>query len=311
MLDQRGGCCIARYAGGGAFDMSNMGQIMLRFRPIAPKPASADGSISGGGTSWPATAENGGLSVKMGRGKRRGRAVKGGASTAARNKRSYTRKKNQSSSPENTDSGGSVSGGGKEIKTLALLPETPSAAESRRFPALWLSLGNGGGGAGAGAEIAADRSGVLENPAEAVGRRAVVVRSWVKVECVTDAAAVGGGYVYGGIGRTDEERVRCLDLDTCPGFVTDGVNVVRWTNAAYRRMAAGGAAEAELDLWVEVVEGAELPVGGSEGFTCRVRVVTCGREKISQTVPCDVWRMGWGGFAWRLDTTAALSLGRL
>ncbi|KAL7152812.1 hypothetical protein ABFS83_04G124100 [Erythranthe nasuta] len=309
-MDQRGGCCTARYAGGDAYDMSNMGQIMLRFRPIAPKPASAVGSISGGGTSWPATAENGGLSVKTGRGKRRGRAVKGGggASTTALNKRSYTRKKKQSSSPENTDSGGSVSGDGKEIKTLALLPAAPSAEESRRFPALWLSLGSGGGGA----EIAADRSDFLENPTEAVGRRrAVVVRSWVKVECVTDAAAVGG-YVYGGMGRTDEERVRCLDLDTCPGFVTDGQNVVRWTNAAYRRMAAGGAAEGEVDLWVEVVEGAELmPVVGREGFTCRVRVVTCGKEKISQTVPCDVWRMGWGGFAWRLDTTAALSLGRL
>ncbi|KAL8056546.1 hypothetical protein ABFX02_04G126100 [Erythranthe guttata] len=269
MMDQRGGCCTARYAGGGAYDMSNMGQIMLRFRPIAPKPASADGSISGGGT----TAENGGLSVKTGRGKRRGRAVKGGACATALNKRSYTRKKKQSSSPENTDSGGSVSGDGKEIKTLALLPEAPSAAESRRFPALWLSLGNGGGCAGAGAEIAADRSGFLENPTGVVGRRAVVVRSWVKVECVTDAAAVGG-YVYGGIGRTDEEKVRCLDLDTCPGFVTDGMNVVRWTNAA-------------------------------------VRVVTCGKEKMCQTVPCDVWRMGCGGFAWRLDTKAALSLGRL
>ncbi|CBI15623.3 unnamed protein product, partial [Vitis vinifera] len=45
-MDAKGGCCIARYAGG-AYDMSKVDRIMLRFRPIAPKPTSA-GSVSGG-----------------------------------------------------------------------------------------------------------------------------------------------------------------------------------------------------------------------------------------------------------------------
>ncbi|KAK7858074.1 hypothetical protein CFP56_014543 [Quercus suber] len=37
---------------------------------------------------------------------------------------------------------------------------------------------------------------------------------------------------------------------------------------------------------------------------------TCGKERSSITLPCDVWRMDGGGFAWRLDVKAALSLGR-
>lgn len=290
MMDQRGGCCIARYAGGCAYDISKVDRIMLSFRPIAPKPASTDGSVfSGGSSSSSATAENASPSVKTGRGKRRAQAAKDGGTTSNMNRRNSGRKRK--SSPENADSGGSVPSGVKEIKTLALLPESPDVlASKKRLPLLqneWICGGI--------LSPAAD-------PAEVVGRRAVV-ESWVKVECVTDTWVVGC-YGYGGTwGRTDEEKVRGLDLDTCPGFVSDGLNRVRWTNAAYMRMMAS---ETGVAVLVVVEEGVSLPVG-CPGFTCRVRVVTCGS---SQTVPCDVWRMECGGFAWRLDTTAALCLGR-
>lgn len=191
-----------------------------------------------------------------------------------------------------------MNGEEKMIKTLPLIPEAPDvkaeATSKGRFP-LWLSFENGG------------RFGeVLHDPtAVGVGRR-VVVASWVKVECVMDTWQVGW-YPYGRMGRTDEERVRSLEGDTCPGFVSDGLNRVRWTNAAYRRMVAGGG---EVAAWLVVEEEVELPIAAVAvvGFTCRVRVVTCGNEKASTTVPCDVWRMDCGGFAWRLDTAAALSL---
>nr|POE72662.1 hypothetical protein CFP56_18663 [Quercus suber] len=46
-MDGRGGCCIASYGANGVYDMSKMDMIMLRFRPIAPKPAAGAGSSGG------------------------------------------------------------------------------------------------------------------------------------------------------------------------------------------------------------------------------------------------------------------------
>ncbi|GER40926.1 hypothetical protein STAS_17626 [Striga asiatica] len=263
--------CVARYAGG-AYDMSKMDRIMLKFRPIAPKPVSADGSVSGGSSS---VSESGLARAKTGRVKRRGEARK-----TRRNNCSKRRKP----PPEKADSGGSVTGGEEVVRTLRLLPEEPCVIENRKvappdlsYP-LWLSFGDGG--------ISAEVQGS-------------VVQSWVKVERVTEAwAAVGMGW-------TDEEKVMVLDGDTCPGFVSDGLNRVTWTNAAYRRMVAEEGAE--VAAWVVVERDVTLPVGCA-GFTCEVRVVTCGEKKGNKTVPCDVWRMDCGGFAWRLDTAAALSL---
>ncbi|KAI3454989.1 hypothetical protein Pfo_011652 [Paulownia fortunei] len=288
-----GGCCTARYAGG-SYHISKVDRIMLRFRPIAPKPATTNGSISGGAS----TPENRKPSFKTGRGKRRRAAKDSDVKCCGGGRRKALQ--------ENTDSGRSVSDGEKVIKTLPLLPETPDVKEcpttgsKEGFP-LWLSFGDGGlvprvGHVG------------LEDPTAAVGQR-VVVGSSVKVECVTDTWAVDC-YGWYGLGLTDEERVMSLDVDTCPGFVSDGLNGVRWTNAAYRKMVGAGE-EGEVAAWVvlEEEEKVALPVGCA-AFTCRARVVTWGKEKSSQTVPCDVCRMDCGGLAWRLDTTAALSLGR-
>ncbi|KAL0425286.1 UNVERIFIED_CONTAM: hypothetical protein Sradi_1063400 [Sesamum radiatum] len=259
-MDHRGGCCIARYSGV-AYDMSKVDRIMLRFRPIAPKPASTNGSLSGGGSSGSTTPENSCPSVKTGRGKRRHAAKDGSNSTV--NKRNCNSRRRKSS-PENTDSGGSVSGGEKVVKTLPLLPEAPEVKESPKvaskqgFP-LWLSFGNGGSG-GEIVAPGADRSG-LDDPTVPMGRM-VVVGSWVKVECVTDTWVVGC-YGYDGIGRTDEERVRSLNLDTCPG--------------SYRRpeqgevdecgvQADGGGGrgrEGEVAAWLVMEEGGE-PAGGMQ-----------------------------------------------
>ncbi|KAJ6776897.1 hypothetical protein OIU74_000971 [Salix koriyanagi] len=50
----------------------------------------------------------------------------------------------------------------------------------------------------------------------------------------------------------------------------------------------------------------------ASAFSCWVRLQNSWqKEKCSKTaVPCDVWRMDFGGFAWRLDVDSALSLGR-
>ncbi|KAL3617550.1 hypothetical protein CASFOL_037871 [Castilleja foliolosa] len=267
---------LSRYAGG-AYDMSKVDRIMLRFRPIAPKPAFIDGSISGGGNSGSVA-----FPVKSGRGKRRKSAKYGCNNDTVSEKSNRGRRKKLS--PENTESGGSVTGEEKDVKTLPLMPVEPDAAE---VP----SVRNEGSGGDTVTPVAA----------------AVVVRSWVKVECVADTwAEAAGCYGYGGMRRTDEERVMNLHLDTCPGFISDGQNRVRWMNAAYRRMVS--AEMEEVAACVVVEKGVVVPEGCA-GFTCRVRVVTCGgKDKSVKTVPCDVWRMDGGGFAWRLDTAAALSL---
>ncbi|GER44019.1 hypothetical protein STAS_20895 [Striga asiatica] len=281
--------CVARYAGA-AYDVSKMDRIMLKFRPIAPKPTSPDGSgsVSGCASGGYAEPRSGRARAKSGRGKRR-REV-------GNRRNNFSRRRNPS--PEKGDSGGSVTGGDKDVRTLRLLPEEPGVKENRKVAApnrsypLWLSFGDE---AGAG-WIEADRTEVEWS----AWRRAAVVQSWVKVEQVAEAwAAVG-------MGCTDEEKVLGLHRDTCPGFISDETNRVSWTNEAFRRMVGGEEGE-EVAAWVVVERGVTLPTG-CVGFTCRARVVTCRDEKGVKTVPCDAWRLDCGGFAWRLDTTAALSL---
>ncbi|XP_057440068.1 uncharacterized protein LOC130731921 [Lotus japonicus] len=163
------------------------------------------------------------------------------------------------------------------VVTLPLLPETPDPknppeAMSRNNSPVWMSFENNG---------YATTAGKVDLP-PALG-------SVVTVECVTDT--------------WQEEKevlpVKNLVEDTCPGFVSDGYGRVTWTNGAYREIVGEGG------VWL-VTKEVRVPFPCVRGFTCRVRVQdTCGKER---TVPCDVWRMESGGFAWRLDVTAALSL---
>ncbi|KAH0690230.1 hypothetical protein KY290_018475 [Solanum tuberosum] len=297
-MDGRGGCCIARYAAG-AYDMSKVDRIMLKFRPIAPKPAVAGSSVSGT-TTPPQKTE---VPVRTGRWKRR--YVKENNKNSNNSKRSNSGsspsgRKRKAPSPEENESSGKTVSGGETVVTLPLLSESPERKDRsvdvvKKNAPIWLSFGgnqenNNGQLQGCGGVM-------FPQPVQVVG-------SWVKVESVTDAWVEGYG-----LGRTDEEKLINLERDSCPGFISDGLNRVRWANKAYKAMVGEGAGE--VVVWLVMKDDVRLPDNKSTAaFTCRVRVVRCGKEKNSLILPCDVWRMDGGGFAWRLDTEAALSLGR-
>ncbi|KAJ4896876.1 Uncharacterized protein Rs2_23670 [Raphanus sativus] len=302
-MDGKGGCCIARYTGGAGpydYDLSQADRIMLRFRPIAPKPTSDHGGGGGGKpvSSRESCAGSSDVSCRGGRGKRKCQQTENGGVA-----RRCTRRKR---------SGKTVVNGGDAKVTLSLLPESPgqsaftdmkmsSAEKQKRQGPFWLSFSDGDDG--------------VITPAyrtvEVTRRIMVVISSCMTVERVTDAW--NDGY---GIGRSDEERKMNLARDTCPGFVSDGSGRVTWTNEAYRKMAMDnvqGAPENKSGDSFQVIVRLvmrERPMLTYTAFTCRVKLqFTCqDRERCSVTVPCDVWRMDAGGFAWRLDVKAALCL---
>ncbi|KAK4362589.1 hypothetical protein RND71_017830 [Anisodus tanguticus] len=302
-MDGRGGCCIARYAGC-AYDMSKVDRIMLRFRPIAPKPA-IGGSFSGA-TTPPQKSE---VPVRTGRWKRR--YVKDNnknTSTSSSNKRSSSGsrspngRKRKAPSPEENES---------TVVTLPLLSESSERKDSprdnsvdvvvkkqERNAPIWLNFGNQGNNNN-------DINGQQGYGGMMFPQPVRVVGSWIKVESMTDAWVEGYG-----LGSTDEEKLINLELDTCPGFVSDGLNRVRWANKAYKEMVGDGGG-GEVVVWLVMKDDIRLPENKTTAaFMCRVRVVRCVKEKNSLILPCDVWRMDGGGYAWRLDTKAALSLGR-
>lgn len=148
------------------------------------------------------------------------------------------------------------------------------------------------------------------------------VETWVTVERVTGNCMDGRG-----LGCTDEELITNLERDTCPGFISDGLNEVRWVNMAYRRMVweeeRGSAPPPQVVVkLMPPATAPDLTELALIGFACRVRVQyycnyyyynmsNCLEKQCRQiVVPCDVWRMEFGGLAWRLDVQAALSLGR-
>ncbi|XP_076901582.1 uncharacterized protein LOC143556031 [Bidens hawaiensis] len=131
-------------------------------------------------------------------------------------------------------------------------------------------------------------------------------QSWITVESVIGSCDDGGR----GLGYTD------MEMDSCPCFISDGFDEVRWVNLAYRRMVdlnpEGGSPPPQVSVWLYVkVEKIDFEYWPA--FSCRVRLVydLSEKKKMQMTVPCDVWKMGSGGYAWRLDVKAALSLGRL
>ncbi|KAJ8747957.1 hypothetical protein K2173_007844 [Erythroxylum novogranatense] len=311
-MDSRGGCCIARYTGGGG-DMSKVDRIMLRFRPIAPKPANPSSTPV---TSPPEAID---LNSRTYRGRRRCKTFN--CKNGKKCNGNGTRKRKVLKG-EKVDA---------SVVTLPLLPESSDRKEEpssyveflptgqAKSAPTWLSFGS------SNAEdvdhdekmlsvlMSADRTVVMPRVTKVLG-------SCVTVECVSDTWVD-----VDGLGRTDEEKRANLERDTCPGIISDGFGRVTWTNQAYRKMVShSGVADddaVEVTVWLmmkkEVIPlTTELP--GLLAFTCRVRVEyqsTCvnvnGKElRSSITVPCDVWRMNGGGFAWRLDVKAALCLGR-
>lgn len=276
--------------GGGAGETSIISRIMLRFRPIAPKPA--DGEPFPG--AFPAEGPGGAVSR---------RRVKRKYRVRARKRRSI----HDGGKISRSDVSGGETGSRSADTAAATLQLLPGREEDRE-------LAGAGSGDGRSQDLQAgsERGGTLKIGSETVGTSdLVVVESRVTVESVGDACMGAGG----SFGSTDVERVRSLELDTCPGFVTDKLNRVQWLNAAYVALVTGRcgreeeAEAAAADVRVEVAKKEELP-WWSAAFTCQVRVEHTWRNvRYSKLVPCDVWRLGWGGFAWRLDVKAALSLG--
>ncbi|KAJ7956083.1 von willebrand factor A domain protein [Quillaja saponaria] len=295
MMDGRGGCCIARYAGG-TYGMSTVDRIMRQFRPIAPKPAT--GSTSSGKSSEKGL--NKGCRAKR-------KYVKDNNNI---NKRCNRRRK---ASPEERDT----------MVTLPLLPETPDRKDfpfrdatvitkevvkrSVKSP-IWLNFENCSSDGNMDPSVylyggkKTEQTVVMPQPVR-------VEYSYVTVQCATEKWMDGGL-----LGSTDEERKVKLGKDTCPGFISDKYGRVTWTNTAYRKILCLKNDDEEVVMKVRLVIAEKVVVAVRElppdtAFTCKVRVEsTCGKERSSLTVPCDVWQMESGGFAWRLDVKAALSL---
>ncbi|XWS44046.1 hypothetical protein CRYUN_Cryun15aG0011300 [Craigia yunnanensis] len=281
---------------GGSQDKTVINPIMLRFRPIAPKPVS--GESGNGGVQF----DNKNLLLCKARAKRKYVRVR--KNNIKRKKISSSDHEEASNNPENivtlqllpekTDENGSIN-----IENDAALEEN-----SQDLPSLFnLNFNN----------CWIDRMEPFQEPDHTVvmsqKSRVTVVESWVTVECVTDTCMEGRE-----LGSTDVERMKNLETDTCPGFISDGLNRVQWVNGAYKRMFTAGEGNdgmllrPEIMVWLVIKQ--ELP-RFCTAFSCKLRLqFTRQKEKCSRMLACDVWKMDGGGFAWRLDVEAALSLGR-
>ncbi|KAE8662909.1 Cytochrome C1 family isoform 1 [Hibiscus syriacus] len=283
----------------------NINPIALRFRPIAPKPVTGESDSRGGQFG------NKNLLLCKPRAKRKYVTVR---------KNNIKRNKRSSSSPPPIPLDHDhrrTSNKTEKIVTLQLLPEKTEAKgvindESSAFleennqdlPCLFNSNLKS-------RSEESDRTDLVSQT-----ERETVVESWVTVECVTDTCMVGRE-----LGNTDVEKMKNLEEDTCPGFISDGFNRVQWVNRAYERMLTVGkgpkewlppVSPPEIKVWLVIKK--DLP-NFCTAFSCKVRLQFTWLNKSSTIMlPCDVWKMdgpsgGHGGFAWRLDIEAALSLG--
>ncbi|KAJ0260684.1 hypothetical protein HA466_0068540 [Hirschfeldia incana] len=264
-------------------DKTVVSKIMQRFRPIAPKPAVGESSDDTQSCRF-----------------------------LGRNRRSKRNNKKACCGGENikTDLDEEIGGEDRrDIVTLQLLPDRDTdhqagkkhADPSDMDPRTGLTI-----------------SSYLDR---------TVVESWLIVDCVNDTCTEFGGHhklQLSHVNEEDEIAMRMLDADTCPCLVSDRSNRVYWINRAYRNMLGDRDAEMTIKVWLEVatdfMEVMSCMVELYGAVTCRVRVrydpSTCRNEKshseseVKMTAPCDVWRIGSGGLAWRLDVESALTLGR-
>ncbi|XP_022775507.1 uncharacterized protein LOC111317312 [Durio zibethinus] len=207
---------------GGSRDKTVINEIMLRFRPIAPKPVAG---------------ESGSCGVRF--------DDKNWLLCKPRAKRKYVRvrKNNIKRKKRSSSDHGEASKNPEKIVTLQLLPDKTEAngsinnqnsavmEENQDPPSLFnLNFNN---------RWRVDRMGGFEEPDWTVvmsqKRSVTVVESWVTVECVADSCMEGRE-----LGSTDVERMKNLEADTCPGFISDGLNTVWWVNGAYKRMMTAG-----------------------------------------------------------------------
>ncbi|KAK8928304.1 hypothetical protein KSP39_PZI017153 [Platanthera zijinensis] len=291
-----GGCCVA-----GEDVAWRMGRILLRYRPIAPKPLAA-GTALGGVVQ---ATLSGGCRERRRGGTRRQSGPAGGR---------RGRKSRKVQAAASRDAAGML-GDATAVVTLPLMPETPERKE-------------GAHAVGWKAWESKEATEVRRSAAVVAPRPVRVVGVSVTVEGVSEAWDVD---LCRGMAGVEEIRT-LLDSDDSPAFISDAENRVTWTNAAYRRMVVGGggavsqnsssssscsasiwpreAAADEEVLRVALLTRGLLPGGACRGFTCmaRVRYVCRRRGMVSLSSPCDVWRLEDGSLAWRLDVKAALSL---
>ncbi|KAE8680883.1 Cytochrome C1 family isoform 1 [Hibiscus syriacus] len=291
------------YAWGSQDKTVNINPVVLRFRPIAPKPMTGEYDSCGGQVG------NKNLLLCKPRAKRKYVRVR--KNNIKRNKRS------SSSPPLPPDHDQQTSNKTEKIVTLQLLPEKTEAngsindeniailgGNNQDLPSLFYSNLNS-------RSAEPDRTAVVSQT-----ERETVVESWVTVECVTDTCMAGRE-----LGSTDVEKMKNLEADTCPGFISDGFNRVQWVNRAYERMLTVGKGRKEwlpavsppqIKVWLVIKK--DLP-NFCTAFSCKVRLQFTWMNKCSTIMlPCDVWKIdgaggGHGGFVWRLDVEAALSLG--
>ncbi|XP_022888834.1 uncharacterized protein LOC111404256 [Olea europaea var. sylvestris] len=272
----------------GAHDKTIINRIMLKFRPIAPKPVD-EGSVSG---------TNPGVK-------------KFEAGTKRKSRRKYVRiKRNNKKCSSKLIDGKErkkmeVEG---EIVNLGLQSQIATGSMKtldfsvQRKPML-MNFNNPENSSKYAAVSLPDQS-----DRTSVAPPGRVVESWVTIDKMTNMWVDGGG-----LGGSDMEKMKSLEVDTCPSLISDSFDKVRWVNLAYRRMVDPLDEEepaAEITVWLVVKD--KIAVHWP-AFACTVRVVyrqPRGKEKHFETMPCDVWKMDFGGFAWRLDSKAALRLGR-
>ncbi|XP_047050472.1 predicted GPI-anchored protein 58 [Lolium rigidum] len=274
-MERKGGCCLAPRCGGDGGQAWQMGNIMLKFRPIAPKPA----AMAPAPVTAPATvagARKGKRKAAAGGAGRRGRKPKKAAAVVAATAappptpKADVHKENPLPSPS--------SSGTTSVADSSSPPPPPTMFMHASSP-----------------DKAADLA-----PAHLVASLHALrpVASCVTVEAVTatwsDGASAPSAPASGG-------------EDDAPAFASDRWGRVTWTNLAFSRAAFAS------DVVLAARDGAAVPAWGAcAGFTCRVRVA-CGASprRGSLVAPCDVWRVGDGGYLWRLDlrTTLTLSLG--
>jgi len=321
-MERKGGCCLApRYGAAAAGQQQQagaawqMGRIMLKFRPIAPKPA----AMAPVPTPAPVPVTVAGAGAGRGKrkavgGGRRGRKTKRAATVApvvaapaaagdCRKDKDCDKEKSLSSRSSSSSGMTSVDSSpppppqqARQPATLPLMPvspveEKPAVAAATGEPAPVASM------------APAPAAGAQPVPPRPVLRPAAAASSWVTVEEVTATW------------RDGEEAPSSAAADA-PAFVSDQWGRVTWTNAAFARaVSADGDEEARA-----VGLAGALPAWGTcAGFTCRVRVVRHASSATprrgggsSVVAPCDVGRLDAGGcYLWRLDLQAALTLGGL
>ncbi|KAL8193563.1 hypothetical protein R6Q57_026698 [Mikania cordata] len=281
-------------AGADGGDNTVIEQIMLRFRPIAPKPVTAESSSY----VLPANVQK-----------------------TKRVKRKYVRVKRKVSKAKECGLAIHDSKNWFDLdSTVAMIEDSEGneliVTDPVQKLSNWISFdlaGNNKKGvmnnlfiSEPPEKLASDLHGVDLTPAL---QRNTVVESWITVESVTGVCDDRRL-----IGFTDDEIWKNLESESCPGFISNGYDEVLWVNPAYRRMVdlnpSGGAPASEVV--VRLVMKVEKSTMGKylPAFSCRVRIeYRSSKKKTRIIVPCDVCKLYSGDFAWLLDVGFALSLG--